>query len=278
MKVNEDEKQSSTAKSAKGSMKRSGETLNLEGKRKRKAVNIMPPRNDQESENDPLVTCFNEDGNVVEIETKGQSTEFNSGPENDTEDEIDSDSGEETEATTGHDDTEPGSEEESDDNHNSSANVEFTDRRAEQYQGNGKVGPFTNRKDGATHSSRFDEVSDVTIKPSTNTGDEDMSKNDMKKFINYMKKQGLVIVESLKAEAVERNKLKRKSIEKGSRVVIDTSNLCNSPEFDKNSEITIYHQAVQPSSQLILKLSVLLQKTTPPRRQKQIRLRWSGMR
>ena len=179
------------------------------------------------------IAIFSEDGNEVEIEVQGQATDFQS--ENEEE-------GTETEGNATKD-TEPSDSDSTNKLDYKDATILDDQDHSQQQENNNAskiVGPYLNRKEGGCHTSRFDEPSDVVIAepmPSTLSGQE----SNMKNFMEYMKSQGLVIVEASKVN--NRNVFNKSNTGMSSRLkkgrFVQTSK-----EIDGQSEVTVYKNAV----------------------------------
>ena len=194
---------------------------------------------------------FQEDGSIVELEVKGQDTEFASEAENSTEEESGSEE-EGTEVAMGLEYSLPRSQQ-SPGNENGSANI---------------VGPFRQHKTGGVYTSQFDKPSDVVIKTTkpkqgnavmTECGEVDGINEDnegsMHKFIDYMKQQGLVLVDASKLQNQHQF---RKGEEAVNNIIAPTMMVINAPETnpkdkgkkpraedqDNQSEMTIYRNAL----------------------------------
>ena len=179
---------------------------------------------------------FHEDGNYVEMEATGQATEFVSE--------------EETE------DSESENEQEQDEeNFRDEENMETTDKE-ENYDSDSQcsqnrnrnasaniVGHYRYRKEGASHGSKFDEVSDVEIvfrEESMWEPAGEMSDREMQQFAPYMKKEGLMMVKASDNRKEKQGKFSREKRIQG--------NVTPPRDLDRRSEITIYRNAVEPES------------------------------
>ena len=148
---------------------------------------------------------FYEEGDTVEFEVEGQATDFNS-----EEDDLESDSDNECEGSM------------------TGSNIN-TNRS------------FDEMEEGECSMERVDD--EVTILKRNPKDMQEAEEKEMMKFVNFMKKQGLVIV-----DASDTDKIAKQRKEIGGRLTTKSyDRMENENAPDNNSEVTIYKNAVEKS-------------------------------
>ena len=185
---------------------------------------------------------FEEDGDTVELEVRGQSTDFASETKEMEQGEITDSEDEEDEVYQG----------ESSNNNATKINDRQVVEQPEQY--------------GNTTMDQSDAEEEVTIRKRTEEEIKAQEELEMQKFVNFMKKQGLVLVDTNALKQKEEKSNGRQTVAGGNQWV-NTVEKQKHPGMetdfiDNSSIITVYKNAVQPieGPALVVKLTDHLNK------------------